>query len=153
MTSSAIIRKSKRPIRAAIVHCTATPQGRNVTMKDLHKWHVIDNGWNAPGYHFLIQLSGLIEKGRNVDFNGAHAKHGGWNKNTIGIAMAGGLGLSNRPEPIYTPEQWQSLDWLLAQLRAQYKNIDIFGHRDTGADKACPSFDVRHYVKTGKVRL
>jgi hypothetical protein len=34
-----------RPIEKIIVHCSATPEGRDVKMEDIKRWHVEDNGW------------------------------------------------------------------------------------------------------------
>jgi N-acetylmuramoyl-L-alanine amidase len=76
-----------RPINRIIIHCTATPEGRDVTISDVRKWHIA-RGWRDVGYHFLIRLDGTVETGRPIEQAGAHVK--GFNSDSIGIAYAGG---------------------------------------------------------------
>lgn len=148
-----MLKKSKRHIRAVVTHCTATPPNRKVTMGDIYRWHVTDNGWSAPGYHVLILRDGSYELGRDIDRNGAHAATNGYNRNSIGVALAGGLSHDLRPAPEFTRAQWRTYDRLIAHLKGQYPDAEFIGHRDTGANKACPSFDVRRYLRTGEVKL
>ena len=51
-----------RNINKIIVHCSATPEDRDVSIDTIRKWHVEDNGWSDIGYHWVIPLSGSIEK-------------------------------------------------------------------------------------------
>ncbi|UKK48496.1 N-acetylmuramoyl-L-alanine amidase [Prevotella sp. E9-3] len=54
------MKQTMRRIDRIIVHCTATPEGRHVTVKDVDSWHR-DRGWaNGIGYHYLIYLDGSI---------------------------------------------------------------------------------------------
>ena len=54
------MKQTTRRIDRIIVHCTATPEGRHVTVKDVDSWHR-DRGWaNGIGYHYLIYLDGSI---------------------------------------------------------------------------------------------
>jgi hypothetical protein len=39
----------------------------------------------------------------------------------------------------------------LVAKRQQYPGVNIIGHRDTGANKDCPSFNVEHWLRTGKM--
>ena len=61
-----------RPINRIIIHCTATPEGRDVTIGEVRKWHVV-RGWRDVGYHYLIRLDGTVETGRPIEQVGAHA--------------------------------------------------------------------------------
>ena len=45
---------SHREINQIIIHCTATPEGRDVDIKEVRDWHQRGNGWSDVGYHFLI---------------------------------------------------------------------------------------------------
>ena len=47
-----------RKINKIIIHCTATPKGREVTKEHLRQWHVEERGWSDIGYHFFIDLAG-----------------------------------------------------------------------------------------------
>ena len=52
-----------RPINKILIHCSATPQGRDVSIETIKDWHVGHNGWSDIGYHYVIELDGEI-KGR-----------------------------------------------------------------------------------------
>ena len=53
-----------RDISEIIVHCSATPKGRNVDTAEIRRWHTEDNGWSDIGYHFVVELDGDIGVGR-----------------------------------------------------------------------------------------
>ena len=129
-----------RQINKIIVHCTATPEGRNVSVDTIRKWHVEDNGWSDIGYHWVIALSGAIEKGRDESKSGAHAK--GHNANSIGVVYVGGCDKNMNPKDTRTEGQKESLRCLLEDLKGRYPNAQIIGHRDVSS-KACPSFDAK----------
>ena len=146
-----------RPIEKLIVHCAATKPSMNIGATEIRQWHLA-NGWSDIGYNYVIRRDGLIENGRDLDRDGnvdeevgAHAK--GFNANSIGICLVGGLNASGQPAPEFTEAQFTALNGLLAGLRIRYPGAEVLGHRDLpGVAKACPSFDVRHWLATGKVR-
>ena len=57
-----------RKINQIIIHCSATPEGRNDTSKDIRRWHLA-RGFKDIGYHYIILLDGTIELGRPVGWN------------------------------------------------------------------------------------
>lgn len=78
----------------------------------------------------------------------------GSNANSIGICYIGGLDADGKPKDTRTEEQKASLFFLLQQLREQFPDAMICGHRDFSPDlngdgiiepwewmKACPCFD------------
>ena len=67
------LKKSRRRINEIIVHCTATPDGRDYTVADIRAMHKAQ-GWVDIGYHYLIYRDGSIHEGRNVDLVGAHCQ-------------------------------------------------------------------------------
>jgi N-acetylmuramoyl-L-alanine amidase len=79
-----------RKINEIIVHCTATPEGRHVTVADVDNWHRART-FNGIGYHYLIYLDGSIHQGRPIERIGAHCKQGGHNRYSIGVCYVGGL--------------------------------------------------------------
>jgi len=129
-----------RNINKIVVHCTATPEGREVTVNDLHKWHVVDNGWSDIGYHWFIDLNGTLHECRPEYKQGAHAK--GHNKNSVGICYAGGCDSDMNPKDTRTDAQKETLRCILEDLRGRYQQAEIIGHRDISS-KACPSFDAK----------
>ena len=132
-------KKSKRDITEIIIHCSATPEYKNYTAADIRRWHK-QQGWSDIGYHFVIQLDGTIEEGRDVDIVGAHCH--GYNQKSIGICYIGGMDAENRhPKDTRTELQKNALLSLLIDLRCMYPHARIYGHHDFEPRKACPSFD------------
>lgn len=129
-----------RKINKIIIHCTATPEGRDVTINEVRRWHVEDRGWRDVGYHFLIQRDGIIDEGRPIEQTGAHTRGHNWD--SIGIAIVGGMSKDmTEPKDTRTEEQKEALVDLLCQLKDTYGGT-IYGHRDF-SNKACPSFDAK----------
>ena len=133
-----------RQINKIIVHCTATPEGRDVSVETIRRWHVQDNGWSDIGYHWVIELDGSLEEGRKEHRNGAHAK--GHNSDSIGVVYVGGCDKDMKPKDTRTEAQKEELICILQDLKARYPKAEIIGHRDV-ANKACPSFDAKEEYK------
>lgn len=130
-----------RDIRQIIVHCTATPEGRHVTVADIRRWHK-QRGFNDIGYHWVVDLEGKVWPGRAERLMGAHAV--GANRHSIGVVYVGGVDARQKPKDTRTPEQKTALRHILIALKARYPGAEILGHRDVpGVRKACPSFDAR----------
>lgn len=128
-----------RKIDEIIVHCTATPEGRPHTAKDVDMWHR-QRGFDGIGYHFLVRLDGTVEPGRPLEKNGAHCL--GHNAHSIGICYVGGLTKDGKsPKDTRTPAQREALRGLVTYLGRFFPNITLHGHREFAA-KACPSFDI-----------
>ena len=132
-----------RRIDKLVVHCTATPEGRAVSVADITRWHVKDNGWATIGYHHVIGLKGEHWETLPEARIGNHAL--GANAHGIGVVYGGGLDrLAKNAKDTRTPEQKLTLRRVLADLKKRYPNAEIIGHRDVpGTRKACPSFDAK----------
>ena len=127
-----------RKINLIIVHCSATPEGKDFTVDDITRWHKA-RGFKTIGYHFVIYRDGSIHKGRPVSEEGAHCV--GHNANSIGVCYIGGLAADGKtPKDTRTDAQKLSLRNLLSQLKKSYPGVAIRGHRDFAAT-ACPSLD------------
>lgn len=133
-----------RQITKIIIHCTATPEGRAHTVKDVDTWHR-QRGFDGIGYHYLIGINGEVWEGRPIEKAGAHTT--GHNATSIGIAYVGGMDSQMKnPKDTRTQAQKDSLVRLLKELVIKFPNVEIYGHRDF-AKKACPSFDARAEYK------
>jgi len=129
-----------RTITKIIIHCTATPEGRPVTVKEVDTWHR-QRGFQKIGYHFLIGLNGEIGKGREIEEIGAHCE--GQNANSIGICYVGGLAKDGKtPKDTRTEAQKTSLLSLIKELKQKYPQATVHGHCEF-ANKACPCFDAK----------
>lgn len=148
------LKKSERKITEIIVHCSATPEGKDYTVDDIRRWHK-QRGYSDVGYHYIVYRNGQLVQGRDINVIGAHAA--GHNAHSIGICYIGGMSADNtRPEDTRTLRQKGRLLSLLVDLRKLYPNARIIGHRDLSEDKngdgiiepsewmkACPSFDAK----------
>ncbi len=150
LPDKSIVKKSKRVINEIIVHCTATPEGQDVTVNSIRQGH-LRRGFSDIGYHYVIYRDGSIHDGRNVNISGAHCT--GHNQHSIGVCYVGGL--ENIPNVPYeklppkdtrTAAQKASLLKLLKELKALYPKATIHGHYEY-ANKACPCFKPKEEYK------
>ena len=130
-----------RKINKIVIHCTATPEGREHNVADIRRWH-LKRGFSDIGYHYLIHIDGKIEVGRPLHRIGAHTS--GENTGSIGIAYTGGMNKDmKKAKDTRTQAQKDSLVKLLHELIYKYnKDMTIHGHNEF-ANKACPSFNVQ----------
>lgn len=127
-----------RPVEKIIIHCSATPAGRNVTAGDIDRWHR-QRGFRSIGYHYVILLDGTISRGRPEAEIGAHCR--GQNARSIGICYIGGIDpVTKLPADTRTAAQRRSMLELLRDLRRRYPSATIHGHREF-APKDCPCFN------------
>jgi len=142
-----------RQIKQIIVHCTATrpdwweKKTINEQVKEVEKWHVVDRGWKAIGYHYLVGRGGEVVQGRPIEMIGSHAR--GHNKDSIGIALFGGFGsdADDLATDHFTPLQLAAAYDLIRKLQGQYniKNEQVIGHNRISS-KACPGFRVQKWL-------
>ena len=138
------LKKSTRTINEIIVHCSATPEGKDYTLDTIRQWH-LQRGFSNIGYHYIIHLDGKVEEGRDVNIAGAHCS--GNNSKSIGICYIGGMTADNKKaKDTRTDAQKVNLKVLLQAMRKLYPNAKIHGHRDFAA-KDCPSFDATEEYK------
>ena len=144
-------KKSRRNITKIIVHCSATPEGEDLTVEQIRKDHKAQ-GWSDIGYHYVIYRDGSIHEGRDVNLQGAHCGDNGGNIGSIGICYIGGkerripgVAYKNlKDKDTRTDAQKVALLNLLLTLRKLYPQAKIYGHRDFDKHgKTCPSFDAK----------
>ena len=113
-----------RRIALIVIHCSATRCDRDFPVEALRHAHVHGRNYADIGYHFYITRDGIIHCCRPVDHIGAHAR--GWNEHSLGGCI----------------DQKIALIALLRQLRRDYPDTRIMGHRELSASvhKACPCF-------------
>lgn len=134
-----------RVINKIIIHCAATPEGKDYTVEQIRQWHTSPkpkgNRWKDIGYHFVIYRDGSVHPGRPIEQIGAHTS--GYNANSIGICYIGGCAKDGKtPKDTRTTEQKAALVKLVTELRRRFPNASVHGHNEF-ANKACPSFNVQ----------
>lgn len=147
-----------RTINKIIIHCSATPEGKDYTVEDIDRDHR-KRGFAKIGYHYVIYRDGTIHQGRKESEVGAHAR--GYNANSIGVCYIGGLARDGKTtKDTRTQAQRDALVRLLRELVTRYPDAEILGHRDLSPDKngdgivspneyikGCPSFDAKKEYK------
>lgn len=141
---------TKRKINEIIVHCTASIEGKNVTVEEIRKFHTKPvsqggRGWSDIAYHFVVYIDGTIHAGRPVDRAGGHCMN--HNAHSIGVVYVGGLDKNGKAKDTRTDAQKEGLLKLLKQLKKDYPNATIHGHREF-ANKSCPCFDAKTEYKS-----
>lgn len=125
----------KRKINYIVIHCTATLQSAKV--ESIQKYWRESLGWKSPGYHVLIEPSGLSHYLQPFDKPTNGVK--GWNANAIHISYIGGKDFDDRT-------QYQK-DAIIRAIKEALEyarpHIPIIqGHQDfQGVTKACPNFN------------
>lgn len=132
-----------RRVDMIIVHCSATPEGKDFTVKDIDRWHR-ERGFDRIGYHYVVYRDGSIHAGRPEEMVGAHCH--GKNAHSIGICYIGGLSSDGKTaKDTRTDEQKRGLKEIVARMVKRYPWATVHGHNEFAA-KACPCFDVKRWA-------
>lgn len=118
-------------IEYLVVHCSDTPDDRDIGAEEIHRWHR-ERGWDGIGYHDVIRRNGAIERGRPPYWQGAHVK--GYNHRSVGVCLVG--------RDRFSEYQMSALRALIYEYLIQYPSIKLVGHCDLDDSKTCPNFDV-----------
>ena len=146
-------------LKYLVIHCTATPEGREVSSADIRKWHTSPvsqggRGWKQVGYTDLFHLQGGVERlvNNNEDAqvdsweitNGAK----GYNTTARHVVYVGGVAADGKtPVDTRTPAQRKAMETYVKDFHRRFPDVEIVGHNQLAA-KACPSFDVRAWLKS-----
>lgn len=129
-----------RKINEIIVHCTATPEGKDFSVADIDRWHRA-RGFDGIGYHYVVCRDGSVHKGRDVAKRGAHCK--GHNAGSIGVCYVGGMTADGKtPKDTRTEAQRAALRAFVERLRREHPGASVHGHNEYSS-KACPCFNVQ----------
>ena len=145
-------------LKRLVLHCTATPEGREVSAADIRHWHCDPvgkggRGWKQVGYTDMIHLAGKVERlvknneDANVDpwevTNGA----AGYNSTSRHVVYVGGVAKDGKtPKDTRTAAQLEAMEAYVKDFHRRFPDIPIVGHNQLAA-KACPSFDVPEWLK------
>ena len=138
-----------RKIKEVILHCTATPEGKNFKAADIDRWHKA-KGWKGIGYNAVIDIDGTVEQGRPVEQIPAHCT--GHNANSIGIVYVGGLAKDGKtPKDTRTQAQRDSLlNYVYLVLQQYGLTLEQVHCHNEYAVKACPCFSIQEFRKEYK---
>lgn len=146
-------------LQRLVLHCTATPEGREVTSNDIRAWHTNPvskggRGWKQVGYTDMIHLDGTVERlvqnneDANVDpweiTNGVQ----GYNSTSRHVVYVGGVAKDGKtPRDTRTSDQLKAMESYVKDFHRRFPSVRIVGHNELAA-KACPSFDVQKWLKS-----
>ncbi|MBR3616973.1 MAG: N-acetylmuramoyl-L-alanine amidase [Bacteroidaceae bacterium] len=145
-------------LKYLVLHCTATPEGREVSSDDIRAWHTTPvskggRGWSQVGYTDLIHLNGEVERlvDNNEDANVDHweitngAK--GYNSISRHVVYVGGVVADGKTtKDTRTKAQKAAMEAYVKEFHKRHPNVRIIGHREVAA-RDCPSFDVQVWLK------
>ena len=123
-----------RKLNKIILHCSDSDAPLHDNIEIIREWHK-GRGFNDVGYHFYIQKSGFIQRGRSIDVIGSHCY--GQNRESIGICLGG----KNHFKLI----QFATLQQLIHSLFTILGELEIYGHNEFNKNKTCPNFDVDNF--------
>lgn len=139
-------------LKRIVIHCTDTPQGREVSKYDITRWHKnpkpLGNGWTHYGYHLLVHLNGDISllqplpKTNNMTNDCVANGVKGYNADSLHVCYVGGREKTTKKHiDTRTPAQKLVLQEIVRSLRNRYGHLAVVGHRDLNPARACPCFD------------
>ena len=146
-----------------VIHCTATPEGREVSAAEIRRWHTAPisqggRGWKQVGYTDMVHLDGRVERlvNNNEDAqvdawevtNGA----AGYNNVSRHIVYVGGCDKAGKPKDTRTEAQREALKHYVEDFHARFPQVKIVGHHELNPGKACPSFDVPTWLRSIGIR-
>lgn len=154
--SDIVLIPGMRKIKFGVGHCTSGPLKQSVH-EILNYWEK-HNGWNTPGYHYLIDHTGKIWELVRIDKISNGVK--GHNENSVHFTCIGGIDSNGKAIDNRTEEQIASQLMIISRLKELIPNIIFLGHRDFSIDKngngiievwewikACPGYDLRAWLK------
>lgn len=148
----------KKALQYLVIHCTATPAGREVSAADIRAWHTAPvsaggRGWRQVGYTDLFHLDGTVERlvdnNEDAQVDSWEITNGAKGYNTVSrhVVYAGGCDTCGKPADTRTPAQRQAMRDYVIEFHRRHPDVRILGHRDLpGVQKACPAFDVKAWL-------
>ena len=146
-----------KKLKFLVIHCTATPEGRNHTPDDIRKWHLspapTGRGWQQVGYSDMILLDGtvvnLVPYGDSQYVEPWEITNGvaGINNVSRHVVYVGGCDVAMKPRDTRTASQRTALANYIRDFIGKHPDILITGHNQFDR-KACPSFSVPEWLRS-----
>lgn len=145
-------------LKRLVLHCTATPEGREVSAADIRHWHCNPvskggRGWKQVGYTDMFHLDGKVERlvknNEDAEVDPWEVTNGaaGFNSTSRHVVYVGGVGKDGKTaKDTRTAAQKKAMEAYVKDFHRRFPGIPIVGHNQLSA-KACPSFDVPKWLK------
>lgn len=150
-------------MKRLVIHCTATPEGREVSAADIQHWHTDPvskggRGWKQVGYTDMVHLDGRVERlvknNEDAEVDPWEITNGavGYNSTSRHIVYVGGCDKGMQPKDTRTAAQKKALTEYVRNFHERFPQIRIVGHHELNPGKACPSFDVQTWLREIGIR-
>ena len=144
-----------------VLHCTATPEGREVTSGEIRHWHTDPvkkggRGLKQVGYTDMIHLDGRVERlvrnNEDAEVDPWEVTNGAKGYNTVSrhVVYVGGVSKDGKTaKDTRTEAQLKAMTAYVRDFHERFPQIRIVGHGELpGLKKACPSFDVAAWLRS-----
>lgn len=149
-------------LKFLVIHCTATPEGREVSADEIRRWHTAPKaaggrGWNQVGYTDMVHLDGSVERlvrnNEDMQVDAFEITNGAKGYNAIArhVVYVGGVDATGKAKDTRTEAQRNALAAYVRDFHARFPQVRIIGHNEI-APKACPSFNVQAWLKAIGIR-
>ena len=148
-------------MRYLVLHCTATPEGREVSSDEIRHWHTAPvkeggRGWKQVGYTDMIHLDGTVERlvanNEDAEVDPWEVTNGAKGYNTVSrhVVYVGGLATDGKTaKDTRTEAQVKAMTAYVRDFHERFPQIRIVGHGELpGVKKACPSFNVEEWLRS-----
>ena len=148
-------------MRYLVLHCTATPEGREVSSDEIRHWHTAPvkeggRGWKQVGYTDMIHLDGTVERlvanNEDAEVDPWEVTNGAKGYNTVSrhVVYVGGLATDGKTaKDTRTEAQVKAMTAYVRDFHERFPQIRIVGHSELpGVKKACPSFNVEEWLRS-----
>lgn len=153
----------KTAMQYLVIHCTATPEGREVSAAEIRRWHTAPisqggRGWKQVGYTDMVHLDGrvehLVDNNEDAQVDTWEVTNGaaGYNNVSRHIVYVGGCDNAGKPKDTRTEAQREALKHYVEDFHARFPQVKIVGHHELNPGKACPSFDVPTWLRSIGIR-
>ena len=144
-------------LKYLVIHCTATPEGCEVSSDDIRRWHQgvppTGRGWKQVGYTDMFHLNGyrerLVNNNEDANVDTWEITNGAAGINSISrhIVYVGGIAKDGRtPKDTRTAMQRNAMQKYVLDFVRRFPDTQVTGHNRFAA-KACPSFDVVRWCR------
>ncbi|MCL2651899.1 MAG: N-acetylmuramoyl-L-alanine amidase [Candidatus Azobacteroides sp.] len=144
-------------LKYLVIHCTATPEGREVSSEDIRRWHLsappAGRGWKQVGYTDMFHLDGsrerLVDNNEDNKVDPWEITNGvaGINNVSRHIVYVGGTAKDGKTaKDTRTAMQRRAMEKYVLDFVRRFPDTKVAGHNRFAA-KACPSFDVSQWCR------
>lgn len=100
-----------------LIHHSGARDTNGADTDSIARFHVEDKGWDAIGYHALIERVGdryVAVAGRPTSMMGSHCREGGQNRKALGLCLIGDFSVAAPPEEQVAVAADQCARWCAA---------------------------------------